>query len=234
MTGFFILFLKRFLFLFLRTGSAGGSFPPPLSAAEEREAFEKCRAGDRAAREKLILHNLRLVAHIVKKYYVTHKEQDDLISIGTIGLIKAIDSFNVESGTRFATYAGKCLQNEILMYFRSQKKLAMETSINESVDVDKDGNPLTYMDIISCDDNVVEEIDKSIKLSLVKRAINSVLTDKERTIILLRYGIGKSGRSLAQREVAQRLGISRSYVSRLEKGALIKINRFVESGGRPV
>lgn len=232
MPGFFILFLKRFLFLFLRAGSAGGSFPPPLSAEEEKEAFVKCRAGDRAAREKLILHNLRLVAHIVKKYYVSYKEQDDLISIGTIGLIKAIDSYNIESGTRFATYAGKCLQNEILMHFRSQKKLSLETSINESVDVDKDGNPLTYMDIISSDDNIVDEIDRTIKLSLVKKAVNRVLNEKERTIIILRYGIGKDGRSLAQREVAERLGISRSYVSRLEKGALLKINRFLESGGR--
>ncbi len=232
MPGFFIMFLKRFLFLFLRTASAGGSFPPPLSAEEEREAFLKCRAGDREAREKLILHNLRLVAHIVKKYYVSYKEQDDLISIGTIGLIKAIDSYNVESGTRFATYAGKCLQNEILMHFRSRKKLALETSINESVDVDKDGNPLTYMDIISCDDNIVDEIDKALKLSLVKKAIDRVLTEKERTIILLRYGIGGDGRTYAQREVAEKLGISRSYVSRLEKGALTKINRFLENGGR--
>ncbi len=232
MQGLFLQFLKRFWFLFLRTGGAGGSFPPPLSAEEERLAFIACRAGDKAAREKLILHNLRLVAHIVKKYYVSYKEQDDLISIGTIGLIKAIDSFNIESGTRFATYAGKCLQNEILMHFRSQKKLSMETSINESVDVDKDGNPLTYMDIISGDDNIIDEIDKSIKLSLVKKALDTVLTDKERDIILLRYGINSGGKSYAQREVASRLNISRSYVSRLEKGALAKINRFVQNGGK--
>ena len=114
MTGFFLFFLKRFFFLLLRSGSSAGSFPPPLSAAEEREAFRKCKAGDKAARDKLILHNLRLVAHIVKKYYTTYKEQDDLISIGTVGLIKAIDSFNPQNGTRFATYAGKCLQNATL------------------------------------------------------------------------------------------------------------------------
>ena len=232
MPGFIFLFLQKFLFLLLRSGSSSGSFPPPLSSAEEKECFALLAKGDRAARDRLILHNLRLVAHIVKKYYISYKDQDDLISIGTIGLIKAIDSFNPENGARFATYAGKCLQNEILMHFRSQKKLACETSINESVDVDKDGNPLTYMEIIACDDNIVDEIDKNIKLALVQRALTEVLTEKERLIILLRYGLTKGGRSFAQREVAEKLDISRSYVSRLEKGALEKINRYVESGGK--
>ena len=234
MIGFVFEFLRRFLFLFLRAGSAGGSFPPPLSAKEERDAFEKCKAGDRAARDKLIMHNLRLVAHIVKKYYITYKDQDDLISIGTIGLIKAIDSFRPENGTRFATYAGKCLQNEILMHFRAQKKLALETSMNDSVDVDKDGNPLTYMDIIPCEDNIVDEIDKSIKLSLVKKALDTVLTPKERSIIVMRYGLGADGKIYAQREVAAALDISRSYVSRLEKAALEKINLFLRNGGKAI
>ncbi len=232
MMGFFMLFFKRFVCLMLRSGSAGGSFPPPLSAAEEREAFRLCRKGDKAARDKLIMHNLRLVAHIVKKYYISYKDQDDLISIGTVGLIKAIDSFKPETGTRFATYAGKCLQNEILMYFRSQKKLSLETSINESVDVDKDGNPLTYIDIISTDEDIVEEIDRDIKLSLVRKAVERVLTEKERSIIILRYGLTPQGKSYAQRQVAEKLGISRSYVSRLEKGALEKINRYVKTAGR--
>ncbi|MBR6594761.1 MAG: RNA polymerase sporulation sigma factor SigK [Clostridia bacterium] len=231
MTGFLLFFLKRFFFLMLRASGSGGSFPPPLTAAEEKEAFRKCREGDKAAREKLILHNLRLVAHIVKKYYTSYKEQDDLISIGTVGLIKAIDSFKPETGTRFATYAGKCLQNEILMYFRSQKKLNMETSINDSVDVDKDGNPLTYIDIISTDEDIVEEIDRDMKLALVRRGIERVLTDKERTVIELRYGLKGDGRCLAQREVAEALGISRSYVSRLEKSGLEKIHKYVQKGG---
>lgn len=221
------LFFKRFVFLFLRSSSSG-SFPPPLSPKEESECFVRCKAGDKAARDKLILHNLRLVAHIVKKYYTSYKDQDDLISIGTVGLIKAIDSFKPETGIRFATYAGKCLQNEILMHFRAQKKLALETSINDSVDVDKDGNPLTYLDIICSDENIVDEIDKSIKLSTVKKAIEQKLSEKERKIILLRYGLTAEGKIYAQREVAQMLGISRSYVSRLEKAALDKLKAVLE------
>lgn len=232
MWGFFALFLKKFFFLLLRSGAQTGSFPPPLTAAQEREAFRRLAQGDKSAREKLILHNLRLVAHIVKKYYISYKDQDDLISIGTIGLIKAIDSFKPETGTRFATYAGKCLQNEILMYFRSQKKQSLESSINDSVDVDKDGNPLTYIDIISTDEDIVDEIDREIKLSLVRKGVERVLTEKERSIIILRYGLGTGGKCYAQRQVAERLGISRSYVSRLEKGALEKINRFVKNGGK--
>ena len=227
MSGIFLFLIKRFIFMMLRSESAASSFPPPLSASEEREAFEGMKNGDRRCRDKLIMHNLRLVAHIVKKYYTGYKEQEDLISIGTIGLIKAIDSFRPDSGARFATYAGKCLQNEILMHFRSQKKLQNETSINDSVDVDKDGNPLTYMDIISCDDNIIDEIDKRMKLDAARRALDTVLTEKERMIIVLRYGLDSGGDSLTQREVADKLGISRSYVSRLEKAALEKINQKI-------
>ncbi len=228
MSGIFLYFIKRFVCLLLRSESAASaSFPSPLTAAEEREAFVAMHAGDKKARERLILHNLRLVAHIVKKYYTGYKEQEDLISIGTIGLIKAIDSFRPDSGARFATYAGKCLQNEILMHFRSQKKQQNETSINDSVDVDKDGNPLTYMDIISCDDDIVDEIDRRMKICAVRRAVDNVLTDKERIVIILRYGLDSGGDSLTQREVAERLGISRSYVSRLEKSALEKINQTI-------
>jgi len=216
--------------MFLKTSNAY-AFPPPLPKEEEQRLFRLCRQGDMEARSKLIEHNLRLVAHIVKKYYTTHKEQDDLISIGTIGLIKAIDSFDVSNGARFATYAGKCLQNEILMYFRSQKKHANETSINEAVDIDKDGNPLTYMDIIACDDDIVEMIDVKIKSTLIYKAIQNSLNEREKSIILLRYGLCSSGRTFAQREVAALLGISRSYVSRLEKGALEKIKKYMKENG---
>ena len=140
-------------------------FPPALSREEETEYFALCKKGDAKAREKLIEHNLRLVAHIVRKYYSSGKNTEDLISVGTIGLIKAIDSFNDENGARFATYAAKCIQNEILMLFRSQKKLGCEVSLNDTIDIDKDGNPLTYIDIISMEDNVAEDIDKKIKIS---------------------------------------------------------------------
>lgn len=203
-----------------------GSFPPPLDKKTEHELFVRARAGDKEARSKLIEHNLRLVAHIVKKYYTTNNDQDDLISIGTIGLIKAIDSFNIDNGARFATYAGKCLQNEILMYFRSQKKQSMENSLSDAVDVDKDGNPLTYMDILSVDDDIVDEIDLKIKSSKLYRAISEKLDPRERTVITLRYGLG-GGEAYAQREVAERLGISRSYVSRIEKIALAKIKEAI-------
>lgn len=214
-------FFSNIIFLFLRVNS-GASFPPPLSAAEEREYFERCKKGDCAARDVLIERNLRLVAHIAKKYYSQSCDSDDIISIGTIGLIKAIDSFDPSNGTRFATYAGKCLQNEILMHFRSQKKLSAETSLSETVENDKDGNPLTYMDIISVDDDIADKIYTKLNTEKLIRGINEVLTPRERQIIILRYGLGFS-RPTTQREVAQKLNISRSYVSRIEKGALEKL-----------
>ncbi len=222
--------LLRFVFLFLRV-NGNNSFLDPLSAEDERKYFELASKGDEKAREKLILHNMRLVAHIVKKYYSNIKEQDDLISIGTIGLIKGIDSFKGEKGAKFATYAGKCIQNEILMYFRSQKKLNNETSINDSIDVDKDGNPLTYMEILSEEDNIAETIDRSIKLSVMMRAIETVLDEREREIIEKRYGLKTSSEELPQREVAKQLGISRSYVSRIEKTALGKIESYMRKKG---
>lgn len=195
------------------------NFPPPLEASEEQAAFLAHRNGDTDARKKLILHNLRLVSHIVRKYYGTAKNQEDLVSIGSIGLVKAVDTFNPENGTRFATYAAKCIQNEILMHFRSQKKLSAEVSINETIDVDRDGNPLTYMDVIATEDNIEDEVDLRVKSALVRRLVDSVLDERERQIILLRYGLG-GHEPRTQREVAELLGISRSYVSRIEKGAL--------------
>ncbi len=150
------------------------------------------------------------------------------MSIGTIGLIKAIDSYDVDNGTRFATYAGKCLQNEILMYFRSQKKLNNETSLHDVIELDKDGNPLTYLDIISVDDTIVDTLDLKEKSYLALKGINHVLNEREQKIIVLRYGLGNSTSPVTQREVAKRMGISRSYVSRLEKSALEKLQNYMD------
>lgn len=198
------------------------SFPPPLSKEEETTCFLAAAEGDARAREKLILHNLRLVAHIVRKYYPTAKNQEDLISIGSIGLVKAVDSFRVENGARFATYAAKCIQNEILMHFRSQKKLCAEVSLGETIDVDRDGNPLTYIDIICSDENVSEEVNTKMQIEKALSLVEAVLTPREKQIVVMRYGL-YGQRAATQREVAAKLGISRSYVSRIEKSALEKL-----------
>ena len=168
-------------------------FPPALSKDEEKCYFEKFKNGDKKAREKLIEHNLRLVAHVVRKYYnSTQHSPEDLISVGTIGLIKAIDSFNYENGTRFATYAAKCIQNEILMMFRSQKKIECEVSLNDTIDVDKDGNPLTYIDIISTEDTIIEDIDKKIMINKALEFIKYHLDEREKQILIMRYGLGNT------------------------------------------
>ena len=184
--------------------------------------FRRMREGDKKARDILIERNLRLVSHIIKKYYSSYPNIDELISVGSLGLIKAVDSFRSEYGTRFATYGAKCVQNEILMYFRSTKKLQCEVSINDTIDVDKDGNPLTYLDIISVDEDIAAKIDMSIHTDRVRRLVTEVLDDREREIIILRYGLC-GYKPLTQREVAAHLGISRSYVSRIEKRALEKL-----------
>jgi len=226
MIGLFLsVFFSKFPFLLLKV-TPSASFPAPLSSDEERECFERMKNGDDEAREKLIKCNMRLVAHIVKKYYTNYRDQEDLISIGTIGLIKAIDSYNIENGTRFATYAGKCLQNEILMYFRAQKKTACESSINDTIELDRDGNPLTYIDIISVDDNIIDEIDLKSKREMIMWAVDHKLTSRERKIINMRYGLRETI-PITQREVASKLGISRSYVSRIEKSALDKIKAYL-------
>ncbi len=211
------IFLK-FISLILGLESTE-SFPPPLSRAEEDRMWKRLREGDRSARDVIIERNLRLVSHIIKKYYSSYSGTDDLFSIGSLGLIKATDTFKSELGTRFATYAAKCIQNEILMFFRSQKKLQCEVSINDTIDIDKDGNPLTYLDIISVEEDIADEIDLKIHISRLRELIESTLDGREREIITLRYGL--SGyKPRTQREVAKYLGISRSYVSRLEKKAL--------------
>ena len=201
-------------------------FPPALSREEEARLFELHKKGDEKAREKLIEHNLRLVAHVVRKYYLTNKNTEDLISVGSIGLVKAIDSFNDSNGTRFATYAAKCIQNEILMLFRSQKKLGCEVSLNDTIDIDKDGNPLTYLDIISTEDTIVEDLDKKILINKAIGYIRDNLDEREKQILIMRFGLGNT-EAYTQKEVASKLGISRSYVSRIEKSSLEKINKYL-------
>lgn len=198
------------------------NFPPPLPTKEEEEAFRRARAGDEEARQTLILHNLRLVSHIVRKYYATANNQEDLVSIGTIGLVKAVDTFKIDNGARFATYAAKCIQNEILMHFRSQKKRSAEVSMNETIDVDRDGNPLTYTDVISSEEDLPEEVMRSVEADRAMTLVRTRLDPRERQVITLRFGLNGTP-ALTQREIAQKLGISRSYVSRIEKAALDKL-----------
>lgn len=199
-----------------------GSFPPALSPSEEAELIKKMESGDKRAREKLIEHNLRLVAHVVKKYYTEKVEQDDLISIGTIGLIKGISSFKSNKGIKLATYAARCIENEILMHFRSLKKNAQDVSINDPIETDKDGNNLSLMDVIADDKNILDEIDLRIKIEKLQKFMDEALTSREKMIISMRFGL-IGGKEKTQREVAKQLNISRSYVSRIEKKALNKL-----------
>ena len=203
--------------------STPNKFPAPLSAEDENICFKLARRGDESARQKLILHNLRLVSHIVKKYYATAPDSEDLVSIGIIGLVKAIDTFKLESGTRFSTYATTCIRNEILMHFRAQKKKNSEISIHETIDIDRDGNPLTYMDVICTNEDLGEELDKKNQSRRALRLINRILDERERQIIVMRYGLFDLSKGYTQNEIAEKLNISRSYVSRIEKGALEKL-----------
>lgn len=216
-------YLSSILFLFLHITSAG-SFPKALTAAEEKKYLEQMAVGDHHARQKLIEHNLRLVAHIAKKYYADENDRDDLVSIGTVGLIKAVDSFDPTKGIRLSSYASRCIENEILMFFRSAKKMAQDVSLNDPIDTDKDGNTLTLLDTIATDDHILEDIDLRMKVRQLYDAVKTRLSPREREIVLLRYGL-TGQRPLVQREIAKKLNISRSYVSRLEKKALQKLRK---------
>lgn len=224
--GFVLLLLNVAFFALEVTGT--GFFPKPLSAKEEKEALERMKNGDNAARNRLIEHNLRLVAHIVKKYHSEAQEQDDLISIGTIGLIKAISTFNADKGINLSTYAARCIENEILMYFRGQKKNSAEVYIDDPIDTDKDGNAIRLLDIICSEDDTVEQISQLMENEKLKKYITDGLNERERRIIIMRYGLNNA-QPLTQRDVADRMNISRSYVSRIEKRALIKLKQMFES-----
>lgn len=212
-------FIGQYLCFFMLHVCGNGTFPRPLSAKEERECLIKCSEGDLLARNKLVEHNLRLVAHIIKKYYSNQNEQDDLVSIGTIGLIKAINTYDISKNIKLSSYASRCIENEILMHFRNLKKSSQDISMNEAIDIDKDGNPLTLLDIMSVDDNIADELDLKFNTQKLNTFINEELSIREKKIIILRYGLNGQ-EPLTQREVASMLNISRSYVSRIEKKAL--------------
>ena len=212
------LILQNLTFFALHLKSLN-SFPKPLSASKEKELLIKMKKGDSEARTTLIEHNLRLVSHIIKKYYAGYDEQEDLVSIGTIGLIKAIDSFDCDKGVRLATYAARCVENEILMYFRAKKKEAGNLSVNEPIDSDSEGEPLTIIDTIYCDDTISDDIDLKNKTRALYRFVEEIQDDREREIIIRRYGLYNQ-KELTQREIAAEMGISRSYVSRIEKRVL--------------
>ena len=204
-----------------------GSFPKPLTAEEERHYLALSAQGDLEARNILIERNLRLVAHIMKKYYAQTADQEDLISIGTIGLIKGITTFDSSKGARLATYAARCVENEILMFFRSQKKSSQDVSLSDYIETGTDGAALALMDVVSDDEDLLERVSNRQDLRRLCVAVDTVLTDQERKVVILRYGLG-GGQAMRQREVAKLTGISRSYVSRIEKKALEKLKKALE------
>ena len=206
---------------------SGGSFPRPLSAQEEKKYVERMLAGDIEARNVLVEHNLRLVAHIAKKYYTQSDEQDDLISIGTIGLIKGVSTYRPDKGVRLATYASRCIENEVLMHFRGSRKSAGDLSLSDSIDTDSDGNSLSLIDVLADEEDMSERVVQTDLCQHLSHLIDNVLDEREAEILRLRYGLNGDA-ALTQRETARRCGISRSYVSRLEKKALEKLKRKLE------
>lgn len=221
MLGMSLAMLLGGVLLMLRL-SPGGSFPSPLSAEEERRYLVLWQGGDMSARNVLVEHNLRLVAHIIKKYYTQTNDIEDLISIGTIGLIKGINTYKPDRGIRLATYASRCIENEILMHFRSQKKSMCDVSLSEVLDTDGEGNSLSLMDVLSQDDEMSERIGELELCEKLKGLVSSALDEREARIIKLRYGLDGSP-PMTQRETAKACGISRSYVSRIEKKALARL-----------
>lgn len=212
-------FLGQYICFFILHVCGGGSFPKPLSEKQEKIYLKRAANGDKEARNMLVEHNLRLVAHIIKKYYGMQSEQDDLVSIGTIGLIKAVDTYDMNKNIRLSSYASRCIENEILMHFRNAKKSAQDISLNETIDTDKDGNPLTLLDIMAVDDNIIDTLDLKFNSRKLGQYINEELDEREKKIIILRYGLD-GNEPMTQKNVAKLLNISRSYVSRIETRAL--------------
>ncbi|MBQ7744075.1 MAG: RNA polymerase sporulation sigma factor SigK [Ruminococcus sp.] len=224
----FIALLGQYVCFYILHVCSGGSFPKPLSKKDEEYYLQKLKEGDNEARNKLVEHNLRLVAHIIKKYYGTKCEQDDLVSIGTIGLIKAINTFKPDKKIRLSSYASRCIENEILMHLRAVKKTERDVSLNETIDTDKDGNPLTLMDIMKVDDNILDELDMKLNSKKLGQYITEELNSREKTVIILRYGLNGK-KPMTQKEIAKKLDISRSYVSRIETKALKTLRKRFES-----
>lgn len=224
----FINFLGQYIFTFILHICGNGKFPKPLSEDKEKEYLLKSKDGDIKARNILVEHNLRLVAHIIKKYYAVNVDQDDLVSIGTIGLIKAINTFDMDKNIKLSSYASRCIENEILMHFRNLKKSSQNVSLEDAVDIDKDGNTLKLMDLLSIDDDFADNLDKKLNLQKINKYLTETLTKRELQIINLRYGLNGS-KPLTQREVSSIMNISRSYVSRIEKKALEKLKERYDS-----
>ncbi len=220
-------FLQHIVFFFLHV-STSGSFQKPLRKQQEMDCFIAMAQGDKNARETLILHNMRLVAHLTKKYAVSPSEQEELISIGTIGLVKAVDSFDYRKGARFATYASRCIENEILMNFRSQKKYADQVYMGDPIDIDGEGNQLTLLDIMDDGTDLTEQVDTLMQSKQLYQFLTNTLESREMEILILRYGLYGSI-PLTQKQVAERMGISRSYVSRIEKRAIQKLRTRYDS-----
>ena len=224
----FINFLGQYIFTFILHICGNGKFPKPLSEEKEKEYLLKSKNGDIKARNILVEHNLRLVAHIIKKYYAVNVDQDDLVSIGTIGLIKAINTFDMDKNIKLSSYASRCIENEILMHFRNLKKSSQNVSLEDAVDIDKDGNTLKLMDLLSIDDDFADNLDKKLNLQKINKYLTETLTKRVFQIINLRYGLNGS-KPLTQREVSSIMNISRSYVSRIEKKALEKLKARYDS-----
>ncbi len=221
---FISLIFSNLLFFALHVFNQN-SFPKPLSPEDEIKYLKLLKSGCKPAKDKLVRHNLRLVAHIIKKYHFSKNEEDDLISIGTIGLIKAIDSYDLNKGIKLSSYASRCIENEILMHLRSTKKFSTNISINEPIETDKGGNVLTLLDTLSCKDVLFDKIDTKINMQKLKKDIFPNLSQREREVLKMRYGLD-GNKCYPQREIAKKLGISRSYVSRIEKKVLSNLRKY--------
>lgn len=232
-----ILMMEQLMMFFLQDAlfmlgylTRGNAFPKPLSREAETQAIERMRQGDSAAREKLIEHNLRLCAHIARKYTVPGYDQDDLVSIGTVGLIKGVNTFKSGTGTQLSTYCARCIENEILMCLRASQKRKGDVSLHDPIGVDGEGNEITLIDVLGTDEALVQgEVERRVSLESVRKLVSVCLSGRERTVIELRYGL-LDGRMYAQQEIADKLGISRSYISRIEKKAMERLREAFENG----